>query len=517
MSATFKTLAFRTGTASNSYPPSGLDIAEATHEKQREVPQLTPNFYTEWRVRHRIAPAFRETPEVIPPERLLQAIWYHQRLRRDQLRLLDGRAVRVLHPGFWNREAGPDFRGAVVQIAEETARSGDVEVDVHSSGWLGHQHDRNPNFKQVVLHVVWEADRKPVAPTLPMKDFIDAPLGELAHWLSSDAAQSFPQELKGRCSAPLRDLTPPQWNDLLHQAALVRLQRKAADLQARARQGGWEAALWQGLLRALGYKHNVWPMQCLAELRPRLMSGEDLSVLRVQARLLGVSGLLPLELTRTRASTDKYVRRVWDYWWRERDHLEDCALPRGLWRFSGLRPANHPQRRLALVAHWWSDPKIVGRLQNWFATENAEKNPRDALLSVLQVSRDEFWSRHWTLRSANLPKPRPLLGASRVTDLAINVILPWFWIRAVEGKNERLRRLAEERYFAWPSGEDNALLRLARQRLLGAAANRSPKGAACQQGLLQIVRDFCEHSNALCDNCQFPKLVHDWAKQQGQP
>jgi hypothetical protein len=159
----------------------------------------------------------------------------------------------------------------------------------------------------------------------------------------------------------------------------------------------------------------------------------------------------------------------------------------------------------------------VGRLQNWFATENAEKNPRDALLSVLQVSRDEFWSRHSTLRSANLPKPRPLLGASRVTDLAINVILPWFWIRAVEGKNERLRRLAEERYFAWPSGEDNALLRLARQRLLGAAANRSPKGAACQQGLLQIVRDFCEHSNALCDNCQFPKLVHDWAKQQGQP
>jgi len=28
-----------------------------------------------------------------------------------------------------------------------------------------------------------------------------------------------------------------------------------------------------------------------------------------------------------------------------------------------------------------------------------------------------------------------------------------------------------------------------------------------QQGLLQIVRDFCAHSNALCENCRFPELV----------
>ena len=39
-----------------------------------------------------------------------------QRLLRDQLMTLDGETVRVLHPGFKNHEAGPDFRGAVVQI-----------------------------------------------------------------------------------------------------------------------------------------------------------------------------------------------------------------------------------------------------------------------------------------------------------------------------------------------------------------------------------------------------------------
>jgi len=36
------------------------------------------------------------------------------------------------------------------------------------------------------------------------------------------------------------------------------------------------------------------------------------------------------------------------------------------------------------------------------------------------------------------------------------------------------------------------------------------KTAAAQQGLMQIVRDFCDHSNALCANCRFPELVRGW-------
>jgi hypothetical protein len=83
-------------------------------------------------------------------------------------------------------------------------------------------------------------------------------------------------------------------------------------------------------------------------------------------------------------------------------------------------------------------------------------------------------------------------------------------MRAVEGKNEPLRSEMERRYLVWPAAEDNAVLRLARQRLLGGAPRRAFAGAAEQQGLLQIVRDFCEHSNALCENCQFPEAVRQW-------
>jgi hypothetical protein len=109
-----------------------------------------------------------------------------------------------------------------------------------------------------------------------------------------------------------------------------------------------------------------------------------------------------------------------------------------------------------------------------------------------------------------MPKPQPLLGAARVTDLAVNVVLPWLWIRAKEGGNEKILRETEKRFLAWPAAEDNSILKLARQRLLGTSAAKMLKTAAQQQGLMQIVRDFCEHSNAVCADCRFPELVRTW-------
>ncbi len=470
------------------------------------------NFYAQWRVRAGVAGVLRDDGNS-PPERLLQAIWQHQRLHRDQLKTLDGETVRVLHPGFGSVEGGPDFRGAVVQIGDAAPRSGDVEVDIRPSGWHAHGHDRNPAFQNVFLHVVWDAEHAAAnAPRILMlRNSLDAPLGELSLWLEREPAKSLSESLRGRCSAPLRELAEQSRTALLREAARVRFEAKAGQFQARARHAGWEQALWEGLFRALGYKHNIWPMHCLAEKREHWARGET-SPLTMQARLLGLSGLLPAELTRTQAGGDGYLRRVWDCWWRERDELADCALPRTLWKFHGLRPANHPQRRLALAAHWLAGGDLPANLERWCATELSDNELLDSLLKVLQVERDEFWSWHWTFRSARLKKPQPLLGATRATDLAVNVILPWLWARAATGKSPALRDEIERRYFAWPSAEDNAVLRLARQRLLGGAPRRALNGAAEQQGLMQVVRDFCDHSNAICENCQFPELVKAWAR-----
>ena len=64
-----------------------------------------------------------------PPvsERHVQALWYDGRLRPDGLRTVGGAPVRVLEPGVWNLERGPDFHKAVVEVGGRLLR-GDVEI-----------------------------------------------------------------------------------------------------------------------------------------------------------------------------------------------------------------------------------------------------------------------------------------------------------------------------------------------------------------------------------------------------
>ena len=406
------------------------------------------NQYAGWRKQAPWHLSLHEGTDV-PSEDLLQAAWFHQRLLRDQLKTLDGRSLRVLHPGFWNHEPGPDFRGAMIQFGNDTPIQGDIEIDLKNSDWKSHGHDVNPAYKDVVLHVVWRRSGSPTQPTMELEPVLDSALADLRWWHGSDAARAYPTELLGRCCAPLRELTVTQLTDLLQQAASIRLQSKAAQFQARARQVGWEQALWEGLFRGLGYKRNLWPMLRLGELRSQLCPEPGaLPVLSLQARLLGVAGLLPDELTRQQAGSDTYLRHLWDSWWRERETFADCVMPRSLWDFAGLRPANHPPRRLALMAHWLAAGRLPARLESWCTTNHEPGRELSALLAALEIPKDEFWNRHWTLRSRALTASQPLLGATRVTDLAINTILPWLWVRAVEGRNETLRCEIERRYFA---------------------------------------------------------------------
>jgi hypothetical protein len=443
-----------------------------------------------------------------PPEALLQTIWQHQRLVRDRLVTLVGRPVRVLHPGFQSFSGGPDFRDAVVQFGDAEPSAGDVEVDLRSGGWRSHGHDRNPAFRRVILHVVWESEKaaQGTPATLCLSGNLDAPLGELSLWLGTESRPAFPSEYEGKCSIHLKDWPLDQLAELLRQAARARLEAKASQFRARGRQAGWEQALWEGAFRALGYRHNSWPMQRLGELRERWAAAEG-DAFKFQARLLGLSGLLPSDFTRARTGEERYVRRLWDEWWRERDVFADAVLPASLWRFHGQRPANHPHRRLALAAHWAARADLCSRIERWCARDCAESGLVHTLWEELRVPSDRFWDWHWTLRSPRLKREQPLLGATRVTELAVNTVLPWLWARANEGRNYALQGRIERRFYAWPAGEDNAVLRQARLRLLGGLPPRAIPGAAAQQGLIQILRDFCDHSTSLCTACKLPVFV----------
>ena len=467
---------------------------------------LLPGFYRHWRDSIRGSLPCQETPDP-PPERWLQQVWRHQRVRRDRLVTLEGQPIRILHPGYWNREAGPDFRQAVVQFGDDPPVSGDIELDLAISGWQGHHHAGNPAYARVILHVVWDAEPKVVLPpVLRLKPYLDAPLAELVPWLEHEASQLLPPGMLGRCCGPLQAVPDETVAALLNQAAAERLHRKASEFGVRARHAGWEQTLWEGLFTALGYKHNGWPLRRVAELVVE-QTGND--PLIWEARLLGLAGLLPTHPPAPPSSA-RQVKQLWDCWWRERERWADQILPPAVWRLGGIRPANHPHRRLALAARWRAAGTLPEQLSSWLTTDSRpDRNPAVALLELLQpeIEATEFWAHHWTLRSAPGSELRPFLGLARTTDLAVNVVLPWLSARAHAGGDPTLIQRVEERYFRWPAGQDNALLRHARTRLFAGRNRQLPRTAAVQQGLLQIVRDFCEPAGPLCSNCRFPSLV----------
>lgn len=442
------------------------------------------------------------------PERALQVIWQQQRLR-PELRLGDGRLVKVWHPGFWNYEAGPDFRDAMIQIGNEPVRRGDVEVDVELSGWRAHGHDRNPAFSNTVLRVVFALPVGSEESVLPLKPHLDASWSSLLEWAMMEPAGELTNRLQGNCCAPLRSLGDDGIIVLLDDAALVRLRTKASMFCARAKHCGWEQSLKEGLFAGLGYKQNVWPMRRLAEsigeVRSSAAANDSETV--IHALLLGLGGLMPAEWRGDDDARDRHLEELWSVWWRLRDSVGSSGLPDGLWRFSGVRPANRPERRLALAAQWLADGGLISEIEDWCEELPNRKDVVNSLRKILSQRGESFWDDHHTFASDAMAKAAPLIGGERINELAVNAVLPWLFARAQAGRNQALVRRIETRFQSWPKSADNSVLRLARQRLLGTRSSRMFKTAAHQQGLLQIVRDFCARSDAVCTNCPFPNYV----------
>ncbi len=149
----------------------------------------------------------------------------------------------------------------------------------------------------------------------------------------------------GRCA----DLPEEKVREVLLGAAQFRLRRKGAAIARLAELHGADEALYQSLAATLGYKSNKLAFTLLAQRLPlRLLRGAKDSA---DALLFGVAGFLDQrELGEFDSPTRAYLRGLWERWWPRRAEFERLMLPRSVWKMSGQRPMNHPQRRLAALA-----------------------------------------------------------------------------------------------------------------------------------------------------------------------
>lgn len=441
-------------------------------------------------------------------ERLVQAIWYDQRLQPERLTTTDGRPLRIIFPGCWNVEPGPDFRHAIVQFGDEPERKGDVEIHLRAADWHQHRHDVDPLYNDVILHVVlWEAGSEVeirtraglTVPQLVLQAHLAAPLETLHDELD---LENYPHNVRphgGGCIPVMSRLVSAQIRSLLDSAGDERFASKTQRFLRWIHRAGAEQAFYEGWMEALGYKANKAAFRLLARRLPLAALNEHRSVLA--PLLFGVAGFLP-----TTATSDPYVKRLWNGWWKLRSDFAERVLSETAWRRSGIRPLNHPHRRLGAAAALLKRyPKL---LENVIGAIASGGDPSKLFLQI----QDEYWSRHCTLGGKTQAKPMELIGELRAQQILSNVLLPFAAALAEIHDDPHLLKQARERYAALPKGEMNSLLRLAAQQFFAtdAEARRHLDTERRQQGMMQILLDFCVNDKSLCRHCQFPKLVEHW-------
>ena len=89
-------------------------------------------------------------------EDFLYYLW-ENRLLKGSLTTDQGKTVEIIHPGYRNKDSGPDFLEAKIQIGNELW-AGHVEIHIKSSDWNRHGHQHDKAYRNVVLHVVYEYD-----------------------------------------------------------------------------------------------------------------------------------------------------------------------------------------------------------------------------------------------------------------------------------------------------------------------------------------------------------------------
>ena len=367
-----------------------------------------------------------------------------------------GEKFRVHHFGEWNREAGPDFKNARIEFENRGIEEGDIEVDWENRDWENHGHAVNPAYANTRLHFFVSAgDQDSFARSSDNRLIPQARL--LVENPTPPAVRSEPFSV-----------TLEQGRAMIDRAARFRLENKHAAWVSASRLHGEDAALFFAISAGLGYKNNAIPFLLAAQRTGwKTVRGSD-----GEAMLFGISGFLePRSFDDADDITKTYLKPLWDAWWKVRDNFSRGVLPRQIWKFSGLRPPNHPHRRLgALSATACNFPLLRKNL-----SESGEKG----FLRFFEELDHPYWTRHWNLSADPLAKPVALVGTDRARDLLLNAHLPTLHPDSAE-KILRATRAPQ------PSG----VLERASRWLLGTDSNAFLRISWDQQGLLQLYRDF---------------------------
>ena len=462
---------------------------------------------------------FREVDQVYEPdfdkieEEFVQKLWNGQRFFNANLISIDGKEIRVLKPGVWNREEGPDFMHAEIEINGKLC-VGDVEIHVKSSEWYAHKHHLNSRYNRVAMHVVLYDDDFNLRtrlqngkriPTLELLKWIDAPIGDLF-----DETTQSEEDASNFCRVTGNHIDIESIKSVFESLGTERFLEKADAVRLLRTRLNFEQILYEGIMEALGYSQNSKPLRELAQRVP-FADFDHKSDHEIQANLFGVAGLLPSQLEKPLPAeeTDNPFIVALEKLWETLTKAErkDC-MSASQWRFGKIRPMNYPSRRIAAMSQLIFHCK--GSLMMYFlptcemaANVGTPKMLRAIgknLLDLLMLEPAGYWETHSNFGKGGTNKAK-LIGAARALDIMVNKILPVAYIWAVESESRKLQDAILRLYSDYTKMQDNTIIRKVGQQVFTETQPMRliKPTAKIQQGIIRLYKNYC--ADQLCDLC----------------
>ncbi|EAY31329.1 DUF2851 family protein [Microscilla marina] len=410
-------------------------------------------------------------------EDFLHFLWLFQYFDKKDLCTTQGETLSVLQVGNHNADAGADFSLGKVKIGG-VDWAGDIEIHLKSSDWNAHQHQHNPAYNNVILHVVWQddapalrADNTPM-PTLELKDRTNP------KWLDQYQVLLSNKDVIP-CARQFASVKTIQKLAMLDKALAKRLEDKAFLLRALLvkNKQDWDETTYQVLAKNFGFKVNSEPFLRLSQGLPlKVLRKSQDSIFQLEALLLGQAGLLH-DKPNAEKVEDEYIDRLRkEHHFLQRKHrLEDEQMSYEHWKFMRLRPTNFPTIRLAQFA------SLIHQQQNLFSL--FFNNDYKTLAKKLQVSQSAYWQQHYT-PGKPAKKPVPLLGKDSIENIVINTVVPLLVLYAKEKKQDEYMERATG-FLEYIKAENNHILRMWED--LGLKV----KTAFDSQALIELYNNFC--------------------------
>jgi hypothetical protein len=359
-------------------------------------------------------------------EYFLHFIWQYQFFSKKNLQTNSGDELLILHPGYRNPHQGPDFSHARLKI-NGLEWHGNVEIHYKASDWFLHQHQHDPNYDSIVLHVVWQNDCEisrfsgEKIPVLILADRTDTALVE-KYRLFVNAPVPLP------CRQHLEKIPPAYWTTMTDKVLIERLERKAYKVLAlyENNQQDWDETFWQLLAGSFGFKINNEPFEQLSRSLPyKLLLRHVAQPLQIEALLFGQAGFLE-----EAGCYDLYVQKLkQEYTFLAHKYtLHEKKMHIAQWKFLRTRPFNFPTVRLAqLAALLTRDQKLINLVY--------EKQELNAYYKFFEVPLSSYWQKHYRF-GEEIKTTIPSITPATVHSLLINVLIPFKAARYLSGIQE---------------------------------------------------------------------------------